>query len=199
MLQMIRVAWLSWKLRHAERSNERRRIAKELSDTRYSLAVRPLFEAICNPVWQGSEEHGGFESREPFIDALKSMGTVAADKLAVWTTDPDPRIRFHAAGLLADLDDPRAIEPLLLMLEDGGPGHSVVKSLERITGFQPTVEQQAIMAVASDDFDRAVSIGAAAVEPLINRILSRNSSRRACVVGGTEQRAQISHKGLSFV
>ncbi len=119
----------------------------------------------------------------------------AVEPLAALLEDEDPSVVASAAYALAEYGDPRAVEPLVRALRSGSPDAAVTlgrSDHERVVPAlvaalsQPAVEvrhaaasalrqrgwsatddaQRAAFAVATEAWDDAVALGAAAIEPL---------------------------------
>ncbi len=127
---------------------------------------------------------------EPLVDALKysDVATAAAralgeirprglDKLldVLHSHDRPMAVREVVAAALAENGDLRAVEPMVAMLDDPDMvvRQSAVWTLQKL-GWEPRDErQQALAAVANEDWDALGALGPAAVEPLL--ALARDS------------------------
>lgn len=127
---------------------------------------------------------------EPLVDALKYADVAVAaartlaeirpsglDKLldVLHSHDRPMAVREVVAAALAENGDLRAVEPMVAMLDDPDMvvRQSAVWTLQKL-GWEPGSErQQALAAVANEDWDALGALGPAAVEPLMT--LARDS------------------------
>jgi HEAT repeat protein len=128
-----------------------------------SRAVEPLVAAL--------------EDKEEWVrrHAAISLGCIgdsrAVEPLVATLEDKEEVIwvRHDAAEALGQIGDSRAVEPLVVALEDkeNYVHHAAAGALGQL-GWQPVDEtQRALLAIAQQDWDQVVSLGPAAVEPLI--------------------------------
>lgn len=131
--------------------------------------------------------------------ALLRLGEPGLDALLSVLRDPSQPIgiREVVARSLAEIGDPRAIEPVLSMLGDRDMvvRQAAVWTLEKL-GWTPTDDtQRALAAIAHEDWDDLGRIGAAAVEPLL--VLAEAGMAPQETVGALQQVLESSAERLS--
>lgn len=116
-------------------------------------------------------------------DEAVSLGSAAVEPLIgilvdFTLTNHDYGETEAAAKALGKIGDARAIEPLTAMLRAKTPAvrESAFKALEGLGAINDT--QRAVRAVANHNWDEAVSLGSAAVEPLIGVFADNNAEVR---------------------
>ena len=118
----------------------------------------------------------GWYVRSDVATALGQIGDPrAVGPLIGALGDSDEYVRAGAAEALGRIGDARAVEPLLKVLKDYPPrvNKAVAQALV-LLHWQPTDDtQRATMAVALEEWDEAVSIGAPAVEALMSELHDR--------------------------
>lgn len=89
----------------------------------------------------------------------------------------DPKIRWEAAKALGELKENRALNQLILKLDDSDVDvrSCAADALEKI-GWHPDKTNEALYLVAKRDFSGCVKIGAPCVEPLIKKLLIGNDA-----------------------
>jgi len=125
-----------------------------------AAAVEPLASALLYPALCHQAARSLIRIGPAGLDALVSL---------VKNPDVPPTVREAASIALAEISDSRAVGPLMLMLSDPDMGvrQAAVWTLERL-GWQPDDPgQQALVAIAHDDWEAVRELGAGAVEPLL--------------------------------
>ena len=123
-------------------------------------AVDSLVEALC------------YRSvSRPAAETLLRIGSDGLDRLLAVLRDPDQTmgVREIVASVLAEAGDPRAIEPIVAMLDQSDIvlRQVAVWTLQQI-GWEPADDRQrAQAAIALDEWDELAALGPAAVEPLL--------------------------------
>ncbi len=123
-------------------------------------AVESLVEALC------------YRSvSRPAAETLLRIGSDGLDRLLAVLRDPDQTmgVREIVASVLAEAGDPRAIEPIVAMLDQSDIvlRQVAVWTLQQI-GWEPADDRQrAQAAIALDEWDELAALGPAAVEPLL--------------------------------
>lgn len=149
---------------------------------------------------------------EPLVDALKyravspaaarallSVGQLGLEALLGVLRDPGEAIgiREVIARTLAEIGDPRAVEPVLSMLEDQDMvvRQAAVWTLEKL-GWEPADDtQRALAAIAHEEWDKLGGIGPAAVEPLLAMANAGLAPRETA--GALQQVLEVSAERLS--
>jgi len=128
------------------------------------------------------------------VNAAVALGTIhdikAVPALCGALKDPESMVRLHAAESLGLLGDKRAIEPLSELLQDTERGvtDAAASALQKI-GLPTDPASQAKFAIARADWNRAIALGAVAVDPLIesldnpNTDVRRNAAKSLGVIG----------------
>jgi len=130
-------------------------------------AVVPLIKHILGHSEQAAGSKG----------TLVRLGTAAVDPLITEiVNNPDSAVREHAARVLAEIRDPRAIPALSKALQY--PDHDVrsaaAAALSSLNYSPATEIERAIYAVARGDWDLSVKMGAAVIEPLLLALDSKD-------------------------
>lgn len=92
----------------------RQAAAQGLSTSRLTQSVPYLLDAMDDSFWW----YGREGVAKPLLDAILSFGADAVLPLCEALRHPEGNIRFHAAELLGQIRDPRAIEPLGMAVYD---------------------------------------------------------------------------------
>jgi HEAT repeat protein len=131
-------------------------------------AVEPLIKALgCSK---------NYSAPKDAISALINIGTPAVEPLMRALDDSSPTIAKYIVEALVGIGDPRAIEPLRVKLSNKHESFDtvVIDALSQL-GWQPTCDEAgACYWIQNGEFEKCVSIGAPAVEPLINALKSNN-------------------------
>ncbi len=132
--------------------------------------VRALIKVLKDSGWDTSI----------LLAAVSALGEMSDLQAVEALKDSDSGVRQAAAATLGQLGYTRAVEPLLVALEDNGSRVREQAAAALVSlGWRPVDEtQSALLAVAQRDWDRAVSLGSAAVEPLVTAIRDNNSQVR---------------------
>ncbi|MHB9108315.1 MAG: HEAT repeat domain-containing protein [Armatimonadota bacterium] len=128
------------------------------------------------------------------VNAAIALGTIhdvkAVPVLCSALKDTESQVRLHAAESLGMLGDKRAIEPLSEVLQDAERQvtDAAASALQKI-GLPTDPASQAKFAVARADWNRAIALGAVAVDALIegmnnpNTDVRRNAAKSLGVIG----------------
>lgn len=81
-------------------------------------------------------------------------------------SDTNTQFREACVRALGEIKDARAVEPLVAILEDYNVDRVVARVLQSFEWQPVCKKQEALLAVALDDWDKAASIGVQAVPPL---------------------------------
>ena len=92
----------------------RQAAAKALGNTAHPAALPYLMEALHDSFWWYEREYAAAD----LLHAIEKMNGAAIDPLIKALEDKEGTVRKFAATLLGKLGDPRAIEPLGMMLYD---------------------------------------------------------------------------------
>lgn len=96
-----------------------------------SLAVKDLILALkCMSIQKN------YELMEAVVDALSNIGKPAVDNLIEILKDKDGIVRLYAAEILGNINDIRAVEPLIFSLDDqyNDVMSNVAEAIRKITG-----------------------------------------------------------------
>lgn len=175
-------------------------------------ATESVLFAIAKRDWAGVESAGA-AAVEPLVKILQyssvgadagrmliALGSPGVEALVavVKDTNQPPAAREVAATTLSSANDARAIEPLITMLEDPDMGvrQTAAWTLERV-GWQPSDPwQQAVVAIAHEDWDEVCRLGESAVEPLIQ--MATNGMARSEPTAALEYIIETSPGSLSI-
>ena len=119
--------------------------------------------------------------RQQAAAALGWLGDPRAVKpLVAALEDNKYWVRQQAAAALGRLGDPRAVKPLVAALEDNKYWVRQRAAAALVSlGWQPVDETQlALLAVAQQNWDRAVSLGSVALAPLVAALRDNDSGVR---------------------
>jgi HEAT repeat protein len=146
----------------------RRLAARALGETGDQRAVEPLYATLDDPDWMVSGEaavalgkFGDSRAAEPLVERL-------VEPPAGWDREEDVmKGKRDIAEALQRIGEP-AIQPLLAALSDGNTRarERALIVLEQV-GAPSDIEARARYAVARKDWDAAIKLGGAAVEPLL--------------------------------
>lgn len=158
-------------------------------------AIAPLCEAMRF-----------FSVAQSAARTLCDMGEEGINTLVTILRDrkQDPAVREVVAKALADVGDPRAVEPLAEMLRDPDMvmRQSAVWMLERL-GWTPRNDaERAVTAIVKDDWSSLRGLGSAAVEPLLRLAeagMARDETYSALHDILKEKAARISIKQLKEI
>lgn len=109
-------------------SREAKRAAADALARMGEMAVGPLAAAL---------DHEDPDTRASAAGALGEAGFAVAEKLTRALGAPEPWVRLHAAGALGRLCEPRAIEPLVTLLEKDDLAYvreAAANALRTVTG-----------------------------------------------------------------
>ena len=107
----------------------RQAAAQALGKTRHPRAIPYLMIALRDPFWWYERE----QAAVALLKAIEGMGTMVIETLLEALTDKEGTVRRYAAGLLGNIRDTRAIQPLGMALYDTHfeVGKAAAKSLAR--------------------------------------------------------------------
>ncbi len=146
-----------------------------IGDTR---AVRPLV-GYLRVKTRFDEEY----IQDQAIDALRSLGHSAVEPLIEALQDEDSSVRLRIVKALEQQGTPQAIEALTRTLND--PVERVrtkgSEALARLGWQADSGEQQALAAIAAQDWEACVALGASAVQPLIETLQQTSAGTTAGV------------------
>lgn len=178
---------LWWTLRRLKSSNvdTRRQAIKKLSESKNQRMVAPLVavlsdsdremrrhavELLSRVRWE-SEAPGMFVPHMvvfPKRGERSGLEATAVEPLIAMLSDDDGEVRERVANMLGLIGDTRAVEPLVTVLSDhdGAVRRRGALALDMI-GWEPQSDQhRALRAVALANWEEAMSLGTAAIEPL---------------------------------
>jgi HEAT repeat protein len=92
----------------------RQAAAKGLAASRLTQSVPYLLDAMDDSFWW----YGRDGAAKPLLDAILSFGVDSVLPLCEFLRHNEGNVRFHAAQLLGQIGDPRAIEPLGMAIYD---------------------------------------------------------------------------------
>ncbi len=165
--------WTLLQLR-SKQTNRRKRAAEKLGNLRNTRAVDALVTALND------------EDSDVRFAAAQALGYIkdprAVESLITSLGDSSWGVQAAAAESLGWIGDTRAIGPLVTKLKDSITIRQAAGHALNSLGWQPmTVSEKAFQAVAMQDWNTAVSLGAASVEPLVNAIYEEQAARQALV------------------
>lgn len=187
-------------------------VVEALAKIRDARAIEPLVDllkdekpAVQKAVSEALIAHGGQavpaltralsdKAAVSRINAAIALGMIgdakAVPALCGALKDSEPQIRQYAAEALGKIGDKRAIKPLSEALQDAERTvtDAAAAALQKI-GLPTDPASQAKFAIARADWNRAIALGAVAVEPLIeamsnpNTDVRRNAAKSLGVIG----------------
>ena len=125
----------------------RQAAAQGLSESRLAQSVPYLLDAMDDSFWW----YGRDGAAKPLLDAILSFGADSVLPLCEYLHHTEGNVRFHAAQLLGQIGDPRAIEPLGMALYDvhNVVGEAAAQALARYGAPALGVLEEATRAVES--------------------------------------------------
>jgi len=111
----------------------RQAAAEALGETKHPQAIQYLMIALRDPFWWYERE----QAADVLLKAIEGFGATVVDTLLEALSDSEGTIRRYAAHLLGRIQEPRAIQPLGMVLYDT---HFEVgrAAAESLAGFGPT-------------------------------------------------------------
>lgn len=125
----------------------RQAAAQGLAESRLVQSVPYLLDAMDDSFWW----YGREGAAKPLLDAILSFGADSVLPLCDYLRHTEGNVRFHAAQLLGQIGDPRAIEPLGMALYDvhNVVGEAAAQALARYGASALDVLEEATRAVES--------------------------------------------------
>ncbi|MBI2924279.1 MAG: HEAT repeat domain-containing protein [Verrucomicrobia bacterium] len=120
------------------------------------------------PALTAALQDSHLEARREVIEALTHFSPVPIEPILGMLADPAAEVRATAARALGRLKDPRALEPHRAALKDPDPEvrEAVWKALDFLEWPPANQRQYVLRALAFGEFQEAVAVGGAAVEPM---------------------------------
>jgi HEAT repeat protein len=154
------------------RSEVRRTAIQALADTGQTAALPALIRSVA---------HKDPETRQAAARALGILADpAAADALAAAVRDSNEGVQLSALASLGRIGGSQAISVLSYALESGRKSLREAASALLVPGALAvnSAADRAALAIAAMDFGRAEAEGAAAVNPLIDALGSRDAGKR---------------------
>lgn len=142
-----------------------------LSQIKDPRAVNPLLDALT---------HHHYLVRESAARALGEIRDArAVDSLIIALKDKGLGVKRAAAEALGKIGDVRAIDPLIAALRDEDTYKQAARALDQL-GWLPSQDENAAWYwIAKGRWDECISVGAAAVKPLITALMHFGEEDRA--------------------
>jgi HEAT repeat protein len=146
----------------------RQAAARALGASKHPAALSFLMEALADSFWWYERE----TAAASLLQGIQGMGSLAVEPLIDSLSDTEATVRRYAAGILGELRDPRALQPLGMALFD--MHHEVGSAAARALGLlgeasldileaasphpEPAIREHVALALAAIDHPRSVTV-----------------------------------------